>query len=92
MSLSVGDVVRVDPSFFEKYKRKYLGLRPSPDVQIHDETSPGLASPDDLLLVIGLTEILPHRVGGRLVYYDIHVLHPRGFTGWIYENNLIVVQ
>jgi hypothetical protein len=88
--ISVGDMVIVAPSFFEGYHRTCLGLRPSPDVLVHDETSPGLAYPGDTMLVIRVEDTTPTRCAGQLVRADICVLHPRGFTGWIFEPNLVV--
>ena len=89
--ISVGDFVIVDPSFFKHFGRTCIGLRPSPDVLVHDDSSPGLAYPRDTMLVIRVEDITPSRREGRLERTDICVLHPRGFIGWIFESNLVTL-
>ena len=89
--ISVGDFVVVDPSYFQRYRRTCLGLRPSPDVLVHDDSSPGLAYPGDAMLVLRIEDITPIRYGDKLVKSDICVLHPHGFMGWIFESNLVTL-
>lgn len=92
MSFSPGDMVRVPHEFFTRYVRSYLGLRPSPDSPVHDETSPGLVGRDDIMIVLSTTEVPPHRWETILGTTDVRVVTSTGTTGWIFDYNLEVVK
>lgn len=86
--IDVGLLVVVNRSFYVQLKRTALGLRPSPDVTVHDDSSPGLVFPEDILLVLRVCDdIVPHR-HNEMCTADIMVLTPRATVGWIYDNLL----
>lgn len=92
MSLSPGDLVKVSETFFVTNRRMYIGLRPTYEITVHDESSPGLASQNDIMTVLAIVDVTPYRALTCIYHNDIHVLHPSGFTGYIYENILERVQ
>lgn len=88
----MGDAVVVDPSFFSQHRRTVLGVRPSHDVPVHDESAVGTASLGEVMVVLSTREALPFREGKEICDTDVEVLHPRGFRGWIWETYLARVE
>ena len=92
MSICPGMMVQVPDEYFSSLHRTCLGLRPSIDVQVHDDSSPGLVYPHEHMIVLSTLETLAARYKGKLYVTDVCVMTSSGTVGWIYDYNLEEVQ
>ena len=92
MSICPGMMVQVPDEYFSSLHRTCLGLRPSADVWVHDDSSPGLVYPHDHMIVLSTHETLAARHNGQLYITDVCVATLDGLIGWIYDYNLEEVK